>query len=297
MPAGGIFLKRKILILGSLLLLGGCGANEEKQQENTEMSTAEEKQKVEDKNDDKVAEVDAAEEETKEDSTEVTASQEAAQTSPQYRMKEDFSIKNIMVPEEKVVLLTIDDAPDENALAMAKTLKDLNVKAIFFVNGHFIDTPEEGEVLKQIHEMGFPIGNHTLSHQSLKGLTEEEQRREIVGLNDRVEELIGERPQFFRAPFGENTDFSKKVVAEEKMLLMNWTYGYDWVKEFQSKEALANIMINTPYLRNGANLLMHDREWTSAALADIVKGLQNKGYKIADPMLIETPKNKTTAAQ
>lgn len=286
-------MKRKILILGSLLLLGGCGANEEKQQENTEMSTAEVKQTAEVNKNDKVAVENGAEEETKE----VTGKQEAAQTSPQYRMKEDFSIQNIMVPEEKIVLLTIDDAPDENALAMAKTLKDLNVKAIFFVNGHFIDTPEEGEVLKQIHDMGFPIGNHTLSHQSLKGLTEEEQRREIVGLNDRVEELIGERPQFFRAPFGENTDFSKKVVAEEKMLLMNWTYGYDWVKEFQSKEALANIMINTPYLRNGANLLMHDREWTSAALADIVKGLQNKGFKIADPMLIETPKNKTTAAQ
>jgi peptidoglycan/xylan/chitin deacetylase (PgdA/CDA1 family) len=273
--------------------MGGCGATEEKQQENTVMGTAEMKQKAEVNKDDKVAEENAAEKETKKE----TVSQEAAQTIPKYKMKEDFSIHNIMVPEEKVVLLTIDDAPDENALAMAKTLKDLNVKAIFFVNGHFIDAPEEGEVLKQIHEMGFPIGNHTYNHKSLKDLTEEEQRQEIVGLNDRIEELIGERPQFFRAPFGMNTDFSKKLAADEQMLLMNWTYGYDWVKEFQSKEALVNIMINTPYLRNGANLLMHDREWTSAALADIVKGLQNKGYKIADPMLIETPKNNTTAAQ
>jgi peptidoglycan/xylan/chitin deacetylase (PgdA/CDA1 family) len=290
-------LKGKILILGLLLLLGGCGATGEKQQEKTVMGTSEEKQRAEVNKDVKTAEEISSEEETKEESTKLTASQDAAQTSPQYRMTEDFSIHNIMVPEEKVVLLTIDDAPDENALAMAKTLKDLNVKAIFFVNGHFIDTPEEGEVLKQIHEMGFPIGNHTYNHKSLKDLTEEEQRQEIVGLNDRIEELIGERPQFFRAPFGMNTDFSKKLAADEQMLLMNWTYGYDWVKEYQSKEALANIMINTPYLRNGANLLMHDREWTSAALADIVKGLQNKGYKIADPLLIETPKNKTTAAQ
>ncbi|NKE05435.1 polysaccharide deacetylase family protein [Bacillus selenatarsenatis] len=212
-------------------------------------------------------------------------------------MKGDFSIQNISNPDEKVVLLTIDDAPDKNALEMAKTLKGLNVKAIFFVNGHFLDTPEEGEILKQIHQMGFPIGNHTYNHKSLRDLTEEQQRKEIVDLNDRVEELIGERPQFFRAPFGMNTDYSKQLAADEKMLLMNWTYGYDWEKDYQSKDALADIMVNTPLLRNGANLLMHDRDWTSAALGDIVKGLQDKGYKIVDPELIETPANKETAAQ
>ncbi|WP_102265021.1 polysaccharide deacetylase family protein [Mesobacillus jeotgali] len=212
-------------------------------------------------------------------------------------MKSDFSIQNIENPDEKIVLLTIDDAPDKNALEMAKTLKDLNVKAIFFVNGHFLDTPEEGEVLKQIHQMGFPIGNHTYNHKSLRELSEEQQRNEIVDLNDRIEELIGERPQFFRAPFGMNTDYSKQLAADEKMLLMNWTYGYDWEKDYQSKEALADIMVNTPLLRNGANLLMHDRQWTSEALGDIVKGLQNKGYKIVDPTQIETPANKETAAQ
>ncbi|MBT2695352.1 polysaccharide deacetylase family protein [Bacillus sp. ISL-55] len=212
-------------------------------------------------------------------------------------MKSNFSIQNIANPDEQIVLLTIDDAPDKNALEMAKTLKDLNVKAIFFVNGHFLDTPEEGEVLKQIHQMGFPIGNHTYNHKSLRDLPEEQQRKEIVDLNDRVEELIGERPQFFRAPFGMNTDYSKQVAADEKMLLMNWTYGYDWEKDYQSKEALADIMVNTPLLLNGANLLMHDRKWTSEALGDIVKGLQNKGYKVVDPTQIETPANKENAAQ
>ena len=232
-----------------------------------------------------------------ESTEEASVSEEVVQAVPQYRMKGDFSIQNIDNPDEKVVLLTIDDAPDKNALEMAQTLKNLDVKAIFFVNGHFLDTPEEGEVLKQIHQMGFPIGNHTYNHKSLRELSEEEQRKEIVDLNDRIEELIGVRPQFFRAPFGMNTDYSKQLAEEEKMLLMNWTYGYDWEKEYQTKEALADIMVNTPLLRNGANLLMHDRQWTSAALGDIVKGLQNKGYKIVDPTQIETPANKETAAE
>ncbi|MFJ7680832.1 hypothetical protein [Peribacillus butanolivorans] len=44
-------------------------------------------------------------------------------------------------------------------------------------------------------------------------------------MNNLVEGIIGERPKYFRAPFGSNTDFSKKVAANEKMLVMNWTYG------------------------------------------------------------------------
>jgi peptidoglycan-N-acetylglucosamine deacetylase len=48
-------------------------------------------------------------------------------------------------------------------------------------------------------------------------------------------------------------------------------------------------MVNNPYLNNGANLLMHDRTWTSEALPDIVKGLREKGYETLDPAKIKTP--------
>lgn len=46
---------------------------------------------------------------------------------------------------EKVVLLTIDDAPDAYGLEMAQTLEELDVPAIFFVNGHFIEDEEGAE--------------------------------------------------------------------------------------------------------------------------------------------------------
>jgi len=187
----------------------------------------------------------------------------------------------------KAVLLTIDDAPDKHSLEMANSLKELGVKAIFFVNGHFIDSEEEKKILKEIHDLGFPIGNHTMSHANLKDLTIAEQRNEIIGLNDQVEAITGERPQFFRAPFGSNTDDSRKIAEDEKMVLMNWTYGYDWEKEYQTKEALTDIMVNSPYLTDGANLLIHDREWTNAALKGIVEGLKAKGYEIADPDFIK----------
>ena len=63
-------------------------------------------------------------------------------------------------------------------------------------------------------------------------ITEAEQEEEIIFVSNTVEEVIGERPIFFRAPFGLNTDFSRELVKNEGMLLMNWSYGYDWEKQY-----------------------------------------------------------------
>ncbi|WP_091494557.1 polysaccharide deacetylase family protein [Amphibacillus marinus] len=192
---------------------------------------------------------------------------------------------------EQVVLLTIDDAPDKHALEMAQVLADLDAPAIFFVNGHFLQTEDQRQVLKQIFDLGFMIGNHTYSHPNLNELTEEEQRKEIVELNNLVEDIIGERPKFFRAPFGVNTDSSNQIVEEENMVKMNWTQGHDWEAEYQDKDALVNATLSAPELRNGANLLMHDRTWTYEALPEIVEGLREQGYKIINPKQIQTLAN------
>ena len=215
-----------------------------------------------------------------------------------YIVTENWSLEPIEEGiNENVVLLTFDDAPDQNALEMAKILKELDAKAIFFVNGHFIDTPKEEEMLKEIHEMGFSIGNHTFNHVTIPEESEEVQKEEIVSLNDRVEEIIGERPVFFRAPHGANTDYSTQVAEEEGMTVMNWTYGYDYFEPYMDAEKLTKAMVtgegpevDVPYslLKPGANLLMHDREWTKEALPGIVKGLRDKGYEMLDPALIKT---------
>lgn len=257
------------------LMLSACGEEETKPvsqpQENlVKNEKEEEKEEVVEKEED-------VEEEVIEEDAE-----------PQYELNEaNWTVKPIADAPSKVVLLTIDDAPDKKSLEMAKTLKSLNAPAIFFINGHFIDTEEEKAVLKEIHEMGFEIGNHTQTHANLKQLSEDEQRAEILQVSDSIESIIGERPKFFRAPFGVNTDFSRDLVKEQGMLLMNWTYGYDWESEYQDANALADIMVNTEFLTDGANLLMHDRLWTAAALTDIVEGLRAKGYEMVDPTTIK----------
>lgn len=190
--------------------------------------------------------------------------------------------------ESSAVLITIDDAPDENAVAMAHKLKELDAPAIFFVNGMFIESEEGKEKLREIHELGFEIGNHTYNHFNVQEITPEDTALEIIETGDLIEEAIGERPKFFRAPFGVNSEASISIAEEENMTVMNWTYGFDWEPDYQEAGALSDIMVNTEMLGDGANLLMHDRWWTSEALPDIVNGLRDKGYSLIDPKLIDS---------
>jgi peptidoglycan-N-acetylglucosamine deacetylase len=271
-----------LLAVLSVLVFSGCANADQSSSEQNEEDASQNQEQEQEKQEDAIAEKKADEEKQE-------AAKQEEQQEPQYKVSEVSSIIPIDNAEEQVALLTFDDAPDKHALEIANSLKEQNAPAIFFVNGHFLTTDEEKETLKKIHDMGFAIGNHTYSHANLNDLTQEETKEEILKVNDLVEEITGEKPTFFRAPFGENTDYSRQLAEEEGMAVMNWTYGYDWVSQYQDKDALADIMVNTELLGNGANLLMHDREWTAAAVPEIIKGLRDKGFTLVDPDTIERP--------
>lgn len=263
-----------ILFAAILLIMAGCGADDSDSTKDKEPAKA-----------DKTKTETASNQKKAPEKEEPIADKEQK---PEYEVNQkNWSIQPIGDADPKVVLITIDDAPDKHALEMAKKLKKLEVPAIFFVNGHFIDGEKGKKDIKEIHDMGFVIGNHTYSHNSLPDLSEDRQKKEILDVNTMLEDTIGERPSFFRAPFGQNTDYSKKLAADQGMTLMNWTYGYDWNSEYMTKAAIQKIMVNAPELNNGANLLMHDREWTNDALEGIIQGLKDKGYSFVDPKLIK----------
>lgn len=278
------------LLLAFILLLSACSPNDpsedvdEREQDQTEVEETTEDEQEQDAEEPTNDSDEEAEEDAEEAEETVTEPIEA-----RYEIDGLWQVVPIDDANPQVALLTFDDAPDKYALEMAHTLKEHDAPAIFFVNGMFLETDEQKEMLKEIHELGFSIGNHTYSHPNLADITNEEHYDEVVRVNDMVEEITGERPGFFRAPFGVNTDYTHELAEEEGMVLMNWTYGYDWESDYLTKDALADIMVNTEFLRDGANLLMHDREWTAAALGDIITGLRDKGYELVNPLEIKRP--------
>ena len=264
-------------VLLSTLLLVGCQNDAASYEENTQEQPEDATEQVESEE----------EAENTEDTNEPESNYE--EVTYEYQINPDtFAVESIEADEatdEKLVLLTFDDAPYGNTIEIAEALQERDVSAIFFVNSMYMD--EEGtEVMQQVHDMGFEIGNHTHTHAKLDDYSEEEQYEEIVSTNDIVEEATGERPRFFRAPHGVRTDYAKEVVAEEGMTWMNWSFGYDWESQYQDADALADITLNTELLGDGANILMHDREWTAGATPEIVDGLLEQDFTIVDPNLI-----------
>ena len=283
----------------SVLLLTACGSNEDTDTSENEQAAVDSETKQNEPETEKNETNSESEEEISEEEPEVSEEEEKVEFQYQVNTDNYAYIKPIEDTDanKQVALLTYDDAPDKHALEIAESLVDLDARAIFFVNGMYLEDDEGKETIKKIHDMGFEIGNHSQTHASLPDISQEEQYDEIVKTSDLVEEATGERPRFFRAPFGSNTDYSTELAHEQGMELMNWTYGYDWNAEYQDAEALTDIMLNTELLVPGSNLLMHDREWTMEATPNIVKGLREKDYEIIDPALIISVDNESEDSQ
>lgn len=277
-------LKNKLYksLLLSALILSGC-QNEAPASENDEETPV-------DNSTEQVNDVSAEDtDEPDEDAASEDEIDEEEEVAYQYKINPDiFSVESIEERDEneKLVLLTFDDAPYGNTMEIAEALAERDVSAIFFVNGMYMEDDEGFETMQKVHEMGFEIANHTHTHAKLDDYTNEEQFEELKKTSDIIEEAIGSRPRFFRAPHGIMTDYAEQVVAESGMSWMNWSFGYDFELEYQDAAALADITLNTELLGDGANILMHDREWTADAVPSIVDGLIEQGFTIVDPKLI-----------
>lgn len=273
-------------ILASSLLLTACGSEEDIESSNTGEEVATEQTESQTTEDTENNNSEAQEDQEPQENEE----KETTPAEPQYAMDPSNFFIHSLDPEneEELVLLTYDDAPYGNSLEIADILEERDANAIFFVNGMYLEDEEGAATLKELHDRGFVIGNHTYTHATLPDYDTATQREEIVKTSDKIEEITGERPRFFRAPHGMMTDYSEEVVAEEGMMWMNWSFGYDWQPEYQDPAALADVTLNGGLLADGANILMHDREWTAQATPTIVDGLLERDFTIVDPNLLST---------
>lgn len=282
-------LTRLTFILFSLLIIGliitGCGTNAAPQQGSP----------VPTENTDEGTEIILPELETpdvpEDDSTPTDKSQteeELVQPEEEEAMRFYVNPRNFMIYpvleegetfDDKIVLLTFDDTPTGEATeAILDTLDKYNAKAIFFINGHY--AARNLDWLHEIKHRGHIIGNHTWWHIYIRRENAETVRQEIVSVNDFVEDQLGERPIFFRPPFGQNSDVSRAIIKEEGMQSMNWSNGsLDW--ELKSSEAIVDQVLKN--IRSGDNILFHDKQITADALEPILEALTEQGYRFVLP--------------
>ncbi|UKS31151.1 polysaccharide deacetylase family protein [Paenibacillus sp. HWE-109] len=206
-----------------------------------------------------------------------------------YHMNKNYDIvPNDPNDNKKVILLTFDDGPKEQAMnqALIDTLQKHKAKAIFFMNGYRIK--QKPELVKLVHDSGNIVGNHAWDHDNLKDMTNDKIDQQVEDVQKIVKELIGQEPQFFRPPFGSGNDYLKAKIKGKGMLYMTWSNGsLDWEMTNQKNDPGKVIENVLKQLHNGSNILMHELPWTVKALDSLLTQLEEKGYTFVDPNAIE----------
>ncbi|MFI7393596.1 polysaccharide deacetylase family protein [Streptomyces tendae] len=101
--------------------------------------------------------------------------------------------------KEKIVFLTIDDGAEKDP-AFLKMMSELKIPYTVFLTDEEIK--DDYGYFKKMQARGITLNNHTLSHPYLPGLSYEDQKREICGMQDVMQKRYGKRPVLFRPPYG-----------------------------------------------------------------------------------------------
>ncbi|WP_112469156.1 polysaccharide deacetylase family protein [Streptomyces triticisoli] len=116
--------------------------------------------------------------------------------------QEDWDLPPVFttVPtKDKVVFLTIDDGTEKDP-AFLRMMNDLKIPYTAFLSNYLIE--DDYDYFRKMQALGVTLNNHTLHHPYLPGLSYEEQRHEICGMQDVMRKEFGKRPKVFRPPYG-----------------------------------------------------------------------------------------------
>lgn len=178
--------------------------------------------------------------------------------------------------DKKVIALTFDAAwGADKTQGILDVMEQYGAKGTFFLVGFWIDKYEKET--KAIAEAGFDIGNHSRNHLNMPKLSENEIKNEIEYVNDRVFDLTGKKPKYFRAPFG---DYSNKLMTsleELNMVGVQWSIdSLDW-KGLSAKQIYERIV---PKAKSGDIVLFHNNsDHVLDALPLVLSALKGQGFE------------------
>lgn len=192
--------------------------------------------------------------------------------------------------DEKVILITIDDGPGEYTNELLNVLKELDIKAAFFLNGDTV--PWYRDIVKREYEEGHTIGSHTYCHRSYYRLEKTASREKVIETmkNDfiktesNIKAIIPDiKIRLLRMPEGYYRPWMDPVLNEFGYICINWTAGYDWIQEPDEKV----LEYYKKAIRPGGIYLFHDGKSRGKRairlIREFVQYAREQGYRIADP--------------
>lgn len=180
---------------------------------------------------------------------------------------------------EKVVALTFDDGPHKYyTQQVLDILKKHNAKATFYVVGEMAKASPS--LIKKIMDEGHDLGNHSMNHDKMKGISVEQITQDIQAVDEIIKNHGYQKEITFRAPYAITSPNLSTALTNlnKKMVLFTFT-PLDWTK-ISAEEIYSNVMKK---VKPGLIILLHDgggkRRESVKATEMLITTLQQQGYK------------------
>lgn len=181
-------------------------------------------------------------------------------------------------PSKPTIAITFDDGPNATTtMEILDVLEKYQVRASFFLIGTNIND-ESAKSVKRAYDLGCDIENHSKTHSYMDKMTADEIKDEVAYVNEKVKEITGTTPKFFRPPY---------IAVNNTMydnIDMTFISGYgcnDW-------EDRVTAEYRAKYLEkkaaDGVIFLLHDAEGNSKTVEALDKAipiLLEKGFQFA----------------
>ena len=186
--------------------------------------------------------------------------------------------------DKKVIYLTFDCGYENgNTEAILKALKKHNAPATFFVVGTLIKS--NPELIKEIHDEGFTVGNHTWHHPDMSQMsTVESFRKELEDVETIYKDVTRDSmSKFYRPPRGVYSTENLQMAKDAGYYTFFWSLAYvDWYQDNQpSREEAFDKLLTR--IHPGAIVLLHSTSSTNASIMDeLLDKWEEMGYQFKD---------------
>ena len=152
------------------------------------------------------------------------------------------------------VFLTFDDGPDRDwTPRVLDLLAQAGVRATFFLLGE--QALRQPALVRRIAAEGHAIGNHTFSHRHPWALTWHQAVAQVQGGCNAIEAVLGQRPQFYRAPHGRH----RRCMTDAAVACGETSVGWDLsAVDWGPLGTAPRIAARLRRVRAGDIVLMHD---------------------------------------
>jgi len=154
--------------------------------------------------------------------------------------------------DRPAIALTFDDGPSESTPELLEILARYSAPATFFECG--ANVRRLPGVAREVADAGHEIGNHSDSHPLLALKSAAFIDRELSAAQQAIEDATGQRPRYFRPPYGVRWFGLRAAQKRLGLTGVTWsTIALDWKR--QTPAVVSRLLRGAV---NGAILCLHD---------------------------------------